>query len=491
MADGKTYTAKQNGTLFFQPGGPNQDVHWLGCYDVDDVEESRGEISLIQCFDESGNFYTRGFTEEAPDKISFGLGTFTGKRKELLESARCPSALYMMLKCRGKKNQFSDWDRVAVLDIAKVTGRTLAGWVKREEDATAMTSFTVDALPGILDVVEMAANRVQTAETLAINNVAFCNDEKCVGPCGPGQDICDEGFLVTDAAAAEANVRGTSDGGSTWDVAATLPFAATEHIIGAVCFPIDANTTRWLVARGVTDAGNPAEVAYSDDGGATWTNVDVGSTNGQFAVDSHALFALDAQHIWLATSGGYIYFSDDGGATWTTQEAGVITGAGNFLAVYFADEYTGMAVAVADDIAVTIDGGRTWSAATATGQGGDLRVVQYNGRYWWVATDDGDLFYSDDQGTTWSERTGFTGQGTGTIDAMDWVNPYEGWIGHNIGGAGFLLYTINGGRHWFRVRTATNTGLNQIYMCGSDLGWAVGEVQGGTAVILKIQPLQS
>src|SRR5690606_27178368 len=101
-----------------------------------------------------------------------------------------------------------------------------------------------------------------------------------------------------------------------------------EAISAGVCFAIDRNTRRILVFRGTTDVSAPAEAAYSDDGGTTWTNVNIGSDNGEFVSSPKAVHAINQYNIWAGTNSGRIYFSNDGGGTWVAQEdQGIHSGA--------------------------------------------------------------------------------------------------------------------------------------------------------------------
>jgi photosystem II stability/assembly factor-like uncharacterized protein len=191
----------------------------------------------------------------------------------------------------------------------------------------------------------------------------------------------------------------------------------------------------------------------------------------------------------MGTQDGYIYKSEDGGASWTVQESGVLT-AGEYGAIYFSDELNGYAGAQADVVVKTIDGGATWSAVTATGNGGDiLGLWAHDSLRVFVTTDDGELFYTTDGGTTWNERTTFAGTGTGSLDDIEFVNEYIGAILHNTAAPlGSVHVTFDGGFTWEQASTPTNSGLNSLYFCATDLLFAAGEVQGATAMMIKYQP---
>ena len=490
MSD-KTYTAKKNGSLFIQPDGPNTDVYYLGCYDLDEIEETKGDITLLQCFDENGNYVTRGYTESAPEPISVSLGTWIGKRAEYLEQVVCPAALYAQLRCDGRADLFDNWERGFALDLAKITGRTLTDLVRRNEEGDgAMISFSAQALPPIHDYFALQGNRVSVSELGALNNIVFFSDLSCPGGgCGTPTTKCQYGVITTDflagSAAATANVLWTTDG-ATFAAGSTDPFGAGESVVGAVAIAINRTTTRIIVGRGTADAGAPAEIAYTDDNGTTWPSVNVGSTNGQFFNDSGALFAVDKAKIFAVTTGGYIYESQDAGATWTARESGVI-GTNAYNAIWFKDRFTGIAVGVSDQIAKTVDGGRTWSAATSPSSGGNLTTVNWNGLYWWVGTSNGRFYYSNNDATTWTRRTGFTGDGTGAMDSVRFLDKYIGYAAQTISGAGYVLYTRDGGRNWNRLTAQANSGLNDLYVCSNRQAWGVGEVNSSTGFVMKIQ----
>ena len=492
MAD-KTYTTRESGEIYIQPHGPNTQPHYLGCMDLDDISEDRGDIKdLIQCFDGNGGWKTIGATYNPPAAIKIKLSTWLGKEVDWLErllnrTHECPVPVYIHKRDCGRAGTFANWQRSFVLNTTRITNATLMGLAARNEDKTAEQSFELVALPPMTRHVALVVQRQSVSEVNAQNALAFNVDNKCAGPCGPAEGAGDRGMTAGDnTALASANVLYTSNG-ATLAATATDPFAAGE-IIAALCKVIvNGNTTRWIAARGTTDAGNPAEIAYSDDNGATWTNVNVGSTNGQYVTGHQGLFAIDQYNIWCVTSGGYIYKSEDGGASWTAQESGVIV-ATDYNAVRFYDDNTGYAAGDSNVIVFTENGGLTWSALTGPGAqaGVDINCigVPSDARIF-AGYADWQLFYSEDQGATWAERT-FPGSGAGQVRSMDWWNELTGVMAKNSAApVGTLLITEDGGYTWVPLSTPTNAGLNAVQMINPALVWAVGEAQGGTAVVLK------
>lgn len=476
------YTSKANGSLFIQTGGPNTEVEWLGCFDVDDITESEGAINLLFCIDENGKYQVTGFTEDPPDLLTFNMGTYFGTTKDVIEQAACPFGLYLAIICDGKKYAFHKWQRMVTAQILKRTGRTLTGIVRRNEDTEMMVSFEVSAKPNLIDTVRIRGYRQTVTEAENLNQIVFCNSLRCNGRCGNAAAICTSGMIVADAVAAgTANVLFSTDG-VTWTAGSADPFAADEHISSGVCFEVDATTTRRIVARGVTDAGAPAELAYSDDNGASWTGVTVGSTNGDFVT---LLYGSTSYNLWAVTNDGYIYQSTDGGVTWTARESGVLTSGGAILGIQFSDRLNGVATGSGDVVLYTTDGGLSW-AAGSTGGGNNLERVTWNGLYWWITDDGGDMWYTVDHTGSWSLRTGYPGAGSANLSNIDWANEYVGIAGQSSGGSGYVLMTVDGGWSWSRLSMPTSTGINWVYMCGTDLAYAVGPTTSGTGFVAKI-----
>jgi photosystem II stability/assembly factor-like uncharacterized protein len=479
--------------LWVQPDGPNGDKYFLGCHDVDDITEPGGASNLIRCFRADGSGWDIiGTTKDPPDPVDITITAPLYETADWLETVRCPATLYLTGSLCGRTDLFAAYKRAFALNLAEATDKGLMGLAKREESVESMQSFTYSARPPVHRLFEMSIARLTTTETEALNDIVFCNAAKCADSCGAAEDICEDGYAVGDAAAGSptntADVIATTDKGATWAATAADPFAGGEDIISVQCFDIDSETTRILVAR-EADGAAAMEVAYSDDAGATWTLVTVGATVGQGANYGGALLALDMNHIWLVTDGGYVYFSDDGGESWETQDPGnATTDDLNAIAALSSDIL--MAVGDSDAVIFTEDGGDTWVAVTATGGGNNLLTVEANPYgIWWIGDDSAELYYSYDDGTTWTQRTGWLGSGTGTITDIQFYNELCGFMTHNDGSSvGRILRTIDGGNEWFRINLptgVTNGGLNALHVCNCNLVYAVGEASGGTAVIYK------
>jgi photosystem II stability/assembly factor-like uncharacterized protein len=401
--------------------------------------------------------------------------------RDWLEKLNCEFTLFAFHRSGGEPDIFTNYVRARILNNCRVTTLTDKQIVHHEEEQASSQSRDIEAWPPVYRTGELTSRRQSTSETLALNDVVAYSPLDCEEGVVPGDKV----VAGADSSSYAGNVLETLNAGADWAALAADPFTAGNNIQSLVSFPISDTVTRFLAAQ-TAAGGAQGVVAYSDDNGATWTTVNIGgATAGHGAVDSGALFALDQSHIWLASAEGYIYFSSDGGATWTAQTDADLT-TEDFHAVSFADENTGMAVATGDAILYTSDGGITWEQVQATGSGDVLNCVAPSGDFWWVGTAGGDLWYTRDEGDTWTQRR-FSGDGVGEVADIAFANDLVGYAIHNTAApVGSIQVTINGGYSWKAITTSTNAGLNALTLADLNTVYAVGEVEGGTAVIVKV-----
>ena len=487
---------QRDGTLWVQPRGPNTPVYPLNCHDLGDVDEPGGDITTAQCPDPAGTtgWYTILRAQGAPGEPTATITTPVGKTSDWLERQHgCALPVYLNKRKCGRADVFLNYDRYWTLAATLFTSKGLTNMVSREGVDLSEQTFALSAAPIIARTFPLLATRQDTVSTVALNDLAFCNEPRCQGPCGEALDPCQTGYAVGDMVpAATADVLETLDGGVTaWAATATDPFAADEIISSVVCYDIDRTTTRLLVSRGTTDGAAAAEVAYSDDGGDTWTLVLLGAT-GEYVQWNGGLFALDHRHIWCGLDSGDIHFSSDAGVTWTEQ---VSTNAGvnGINAIKFIDESHGLFVGDLNTIFYTADGGDHWTEITGPAAQAAVNALACDIRdayRWYVGYDDGELWYTMDGGTSWTQRTGWAREGvTNSVNDIHFINEYHGAFCGDFTEDGnhkaAIWRTWNGGEDWELTYADDDYlaagGFNAVWMCHINLIFAVGEVMAGDA----------
>ncbi len=251
----------------------------------------------------------------------------------------------------------------------------------------------------------------------------------------------------------------TIDGGSTWR-AATVPGAANLDFRSLRAF---SERSAYLLSSGpgemsriykTTDAGanwrllhinpdpkgfwdalgmwdenhgivigdpvNGRFVVYTTNDGASWQQQKgppAQNQEGAFAASNTCLFTWGAREAWFGTGGAggaRVFHTDDGGKTWTVAKTPVrndSTNAGIF-SVGFSDPRHGVAVGGdyskptenRGNIALTDDGGKTWTASSTMPPSGYRSAIAYvDDRKMWIATGTSGSDVSTDGGRTWRQ----------------------------------------------------------------------------------------
>jgi photosystem II stability/assembly factor-like uncharacterized protein len=258
----------------------------------------------------------------------------------------------------------------------------------------------------------------------------------------------------------------TSDGGMTW-VNIHTPFTASDiHFL-------DADTGWALADLGVGAGSNAVAVYQTSDGGSTWTRTYTNDPNIVEAGNSLPLGGLKAgiaplnmqtafvYGVIYSSGTAYLFRTDDGGATWeqvevplppdaANYELGIDAGQMRFVSAtdgFLAIRFVGDTYRLA--IYVTEDGGRSWALTpTFIPEGGSAdflsaeEAVVYNGNQ---------FFATRDAARTWSVTPPDVKFGD-VFAGMDFVNPAMGWVltldpnNHRS-----LYRTEDGGATWFPI----------------------------------------
>lgn len=496
-----TSLTTRKGAIFVQPDGPNTALKYLNARTLGDLQLDHGSRELIQQFTPTGAYVSTGSTKSAPSMISTSMEVKLKRKPDWMERLSpsndylCQFPLYVLQRSCGRADDPDNFVRALRLNQADITTETYNQIVSSNEDQEAMYNLDIEAIPPAHLFHELSARRQTTAEVYDFNDVWFLKDNNCDPDCGTLYSPGDIGIAVTNSATgATPNVYFTFDGGTTWTVYGTDPGTTNDDLSACTAFMIGNGRIRYMVAK-MQASSSQGTIFYIDANvgsapSGSWTSVTIGgATANHNAAKAGCLFSLDKEHIWIATNVGYIYFSSDGGATWTPQESGVIHTAA-YNQIHFIDDSYGVAVGAADVIAITSNGGDSWSAATATGASAALTAcwrLDYN-KLW--ASAGGKLYYSNNNGTTWTRRTGFTNDGVGLINKMEWLDEYTGFIVHdNASPVGAVRYTINGGYSWKDITTPTNAGLNSVFIINNNLAYFCGKPQGSLGFMGKVSLL--
>jgi photosystem II stability/assembly factor-like uncharacterized protein len=266
------------------------------------------------------------------------------------------------------------------------------------------------------------ASKVPDAETLDFRGIrAFDERNAWLMSIGPGE---------------KSRIYRTTDGGGHWTLQFTHP--DPKGFLDSIAF--------WSPSQGIVvgDAlEGSADVRTTTDAGAHWERRQTPPAlpgEGSFAASNTCLFVRGLSEVWYITGGtgaGRVFHSTDGGRTWSVAPAPIRndSASAGIFSIAFADSTHGMVVGGdyskdkedRQNIAVTTDGGRTWSAPTVGPHGFRSAIAWLPGSRLWIATGTSGSDISTDNGKTWKLFD------EGSYNAMSFTSSGAGWA---VGGRG-------------------------------------------------------
>jgi photosystem II stability/assembly factor-like uncharacterized protein len=230
-----------------------------------------------------------------------------------------------------------------------------------------------------------------------------------------------------------SRVYKTTDAGATWKLLFTNPDA--KGFFDGIAF--------WDARHGIL-CGDPVDghtVIYTtDDGGDHWDRQitpDAVGAEGAFAASNTSMTLHGSSEVWLGTTAARVWHSTDRGRTWKTAATPVRNdgSSSGIFSVAFLDSKTGIAVGGdyskdkedKQNIAITKDGGATWTAPDARPAGFRSAAAWVGDKKMWVVTGTSGSDVSLDGGATWKNFD------TGSFNALAFVSSKAGWA---VGGRG-------------------------------------------------------
>ncbi|MBP6976782.1 MAG: hypothetical protein KBB71_00520 [Lentimicrobiaceae bacterium] len=254
-----------------------------------------------------------------------------------------------------------------------------------------------------------------------------------------------EGWIV----GSSGTILHTVDGGFLWEVQPTT----TNYFLQSIWFQNDSSG--WIV-------GNAGIMLSTTKKGKSWTKHDPPLTT-----DYIDMMFSDADNGWIVGNEGIILHTTDGGQHWQYQYAGVQEA---ILSVSFSDANNGWLAGTYSNgwLSHTINGGTDWVNFSQPME--DLTydiffISPYRG---WFGSE-GIVYFTDDVGETWSERT--LPDGAGRVVDMFFINDTLGWVitGNQI------FATTDAGLTWIRQLGLESLDyFTAIFFTDPQHGWVVG-----------------
>ncbi len=243
---------------------------------------------------------------------------------------------------------------------------------------------------------------------------------------------------------------------------------------GISAFGILNSTTEnvaWSIAYdGSANDDKISAIAYTSNGGQTWTAYDPLSLPGVVNLGISMVYPTNATTAYVAGykrsfGNGGVWKTTDAGASWTKSSSNSMYSNANSFCnlVYFYDENNGFCqgdpINGEFEMYATTDAGATWTPISGanidnplSGEFGYVHGIAYtpNGSTVWFTTNKGRLFRSTDNGHTWTAfQTPLTDFGGANDNgSVTFKDDNEGWISR---GNGELYHSTDGGASWTQM----------------------------------------
>jgi photosystem II stability/assembly factor-like uncharacterized protein len=242
-------------------------------------------------------------------------------------------------------------------------------------------------------------------------------------------------FLLSSGPGALSRIYKTTDGGERW-----TPLFTNPDPMGF----FDA-ISLWDATHGIV-LGDPVDgrfVLFATSDGVSWRRLKgpaAQAGEGAFAASGTCLFTRGTREVWFGTGGprgARVFHSTDGGETWSVAKTPIRNDSANagIFSLAFSSALHGVAVGgdytkaaeTGGNLAITEDGGKTWTAPAGPAPAGYRSAVAYlTDRKLWMATGLSGSDVSLDGGKTWKPFD------TGNYNAMSFGAGGSGWaVGPN------------------------------------------------------------
>lgn len=350
---------------------------------------------------------------------------------------------------------FNQFQKAVILEDVILTniGTDDLGALATDENAQINETGDIAARE-FYEIVQLNfAKRAAAAITNEIIDAVLCDTPGC-GDCADPTNGCKKIYAVSLAAGGSpgtpADVVYTLDGGSNF-------YAHDVDSLGAAEDPTGIDCLAGYVVVVSNDSASLHYAAKEDfkagSGDPAFTEVTAGFVAGG---EPNAIFVIGSKAFIVGDS-GYVYTTTDPTIGVTVVDAGAASAA-TLLDVHAISENFAVAVGNDGTVIYTTDG-ETWGTAVfPVGVGVNLNCVfMKSKKEWWVGSSGGQLFYTKDQGATWTEKT-FTNSGTGSVLDIEFPTDSVGYLSHQTSATkGAILRSYNGGHSWVVLPETTAT----------------------------------
>jgi photosystem II stability/assembly factor-like uncharacterized protein len=450
---------------FSQRGGPSavnttryegaDETYMVFDDDTNPITGGRSPINFHDPLRRAGGAYRRiGETVDAPDfpgtTISF-MQRHGGVSWNDFDGGCFHNFYEVVGRCKRPDDFINGWDDyVKIYSYGRANGRDESGLTSQDSDDASMTTmeflFASIYKVGALLFGEKGAGEVERE----VVGVVWAGGIDC-GACGPGDNGTNRLYAVTKSSGAAspgtpAEVIYTVDGGATFSQQNITGLGGTVDptgiaLAGSTLIVLDTAGNGYWIADINTLTGTPG----------TWTNVTSGFVASKQPTD---IYVAGASEVYFSANGGYIYRSTDLASGVTAIESGNVN-TSNYGRIHGQDD-TIVVVGDSGKIVKTNNRGATWANVTLSPTSATVRAILVLDDYrYWVGTSGGFVYYTINGGETFVLQT-LPG---GTLTVIDDIVAATDEVIHIAARTstptGRLITSWNGGQKWASSAVAT------------------------------------
>ena len=391
-----------------------------------------------------------------------------------LQRTGCDFNVHILNSNCARPDDPSQWDSKVILGRTRLEKIGLPVLNPMDGTKNVVVDINGDLTAQTMDVVYPLAFQ-QVGSVIAVAEIidSFYYDAIQCGDCGAVSDGCQKVYALQVANAGSPGLSSqllyAADGGYTWaeiDIPTLGGLSASRMCpMGIYCLVVSVNQGAYHYAK------------FSDINAGTtnWTQITTGFTAGK---SPKCIVARDPNTCWIGAQGGVIYSLTYVGNAVTV----VVDGSQSSQDVNDIHFYGTTVVAVMNSNAILYsqNSGNNWTLVTGPVVGQNLSAIWcVSPITWFVATGNGQLWYTTNAGTSWTRVQ--LDAGITTIDDLQMYNDQIGYLAVEIAGAARVYRTTDGGNTW-RYTPASEIGalpsapvrIDVIAPCGPNTVLAVG-----------------
>lgn len=384
---------------------PDHKPSFQACLKAGALSWDQGDVEPVECPDpeQYGDFVEKAEVQTGRGRPTLPL---TGRYAADLASTllklavkRCNVDIQVHFgKCTDPR-LFNQFTKAIIFEKGKLTNYSTEdlGALASDENAKVDESTDVSGRE-FYEVLPIAwAEKAQDVVVNPLVDVVICSQVAC-GDCDDEDDGCEKIFAISGSTGGSPgtapDVVWSSDKGANW-------YANDIDVLGA------ASTAPGIACLGdyvVVISDSDDSISYKLKADILNAVADAWTENatGIVAAGSPADIWSVGNYAFIVGDGGYIYGTGDPAVGVTVLDAGVAT-TENLAAVHALDDEFAVAVGANGAIVFTNDG-ITWAASPATPSANNLTAVWVKNEDEWFVSTATALYYTLDQGVTWTQK---------------------------------------------------------------------------------------